>query len=110
MNPRIPEPGMVARWTTRRPPAVGERCDECGTRLADVACDGCGQLAGETVGMLATVIDGPAGVRLVVAEHTAEGWTPVRSLPATRANVAALSRPGATGPARVPSTTHGGLW
>jgi hypothetical protein len=100
--------GVVARWTTRRP-AAGQRCDECGEVLVEVACDGCGQLAGETVGMLATVVDSPAGVRLVVAEHAPEGWTPVRSLPATRANVAALSRPGAAGPAPVAST-HGGLW
>jgi hypothetical protein len=104
-----PAPGAVARWTTRRRTAPGERCKECGEVLVEVACDGCGQLAGEPVGMLATVVDTPAGARLVIAEHTPEGWTPVRSVPATRANVAALSRPGATGPVPAAST-RGGLW
>jgi hypothetical protein len=109
MTALTPTPGVVARWTTRRRPGPGQRCDECGEGLADVACDRCGQLAGEMVGMLATVMDSPAGVRLVIAEHTPDGWTPVRSLPATRANVAALSRPGATGPTPAAST-RGGLW
>ena len=49
------------------------------------------------------------GARLVIAEHTPDGWTPLRSVPATRANVAALSRPGATGPAPAASTDRG-LW
>lgn len=104
-----PTPGVVARWTTRRRPAAGQRCDECGEVLLDVACAGCGQLAGEPAGMLATVLDTPAGARLVIAEHTPEGWAPVRSIPATRANVAALSRPGATGP-ESDTSTSGGLW
>ncbi len=82
MNAPTPRrPGVVARWTTRRRPAAGTRCDECGEVLVDIACDGCGQLAGEIVGMLATVVDTPAGARLVIAEHTPEGWTPVRSRP-----------------------------
>ena len=109
MNAPTPAPGAVARWTTRRRPVAGQRCDECGQVLDAIACDGCGQLAGEPVGMLATVVDTPAGARLVIAEHTPEGWTPVRWVPATRANVAALSRPGATSPARAAST-RGGLW
>jgi hypothetical protein len=109
MNTPTPIPGAVARWTTRRHPVTGQRCDECGQVLDDVACDGCGQLAGEPVGMLATVVDTPAGARLVIAERTPEGWTPVRSAPATRANVAALSRPCATGPAPAASTDRG-LW
>jgi hypothetical protein len=104
-----PAPGAVARWTTRRRPVAGQRCDECGQVLLDVACAGCGQLAGEPVGMLATVVDTPAGARLVVAGHTPEGWTPVRSVPPTPANIAALSRPGATGPAPAASTPRG-LW
>jgi hypothetical protein len=104
-----PMPGVVARWTTRRRPGPGQRCDECGESLADLACGRCGQLASELVGMLATVVDAPAGARLVIAEHTPQGWTPVQSIPATRANVAALSRPGATGPAPV-AATRGGLW
>jgi hypothetical protein len=104
-----PTPGVVARWITRRRPGPGQCCDECGEVLADLACGRCGQLAGELVGMLATVVDTLAGARLVIAEHTPEGWAPVQSVPATRANVAALSRPGATGPAPVASTT-GGLW
>jgi hypothetical protein len=109
MSAPTPTPGVVARWTTRSRPARRERCDECGEVLRDVACGRCGQLAGEPVGMLATVVDTPAGARLVIAEHTPEGWTPVRSVPATQANIAALSRPGATGPAPAAST-HGGLW
>jgi hypothetical protein len=110
MTAPAPTPGVVARWTTRRRRAPGQRCEECGEVLADVACGRCGQLAGETVGMLATVLDTPAGVRLVIAEHTPEGWTPVRSLPATRVSVAALSRPGSTGPAPITPTTPRGLW
>jgi hypothetical protein len=110
MTAPTPTPGVIARWTTRRAPSPGQRCAECGTRLDVVACRGCGQLAGETVAMLATVVECPAGVRLVVAEHTPEGWTPVRSLPATQANVTALSRPGATGPAPAVASTPGGLW
>jgi hypothetical protein len=106
MNAPTPTPGVLARWTTRRHPAAGQRCDECGQVLDAVACDGCGQLAGEPVGMLATVVDTPTGARLVIAEHTPDGWTPVRSVPATRANVAALSRPDATGPA--PAASNGG--
>jgi len=104
-----PTPGVVARWTIRRCPAAGAVCEECGEVLGDLACDACGQLAGELVGMLATVVDTPAGARLVIAEHTPQGWTPVQSVPATRANVAALSRPGATGPAPI-AATRGGLW
>jgi hypothetical protein len=109
MSAPTPTPGVVARWTTRRRPAAGQRCDECGHLLDAIACDGCGQLAGDPVGMLATVVDIPAGACLVIAEHTSEGWTPVRSVPATRANVAALARPGATGAASA-AATHGGLW
>ena len=109
MNAPTPTPGVVARWTTRRRPAAGQRCDECGEVLLDVACDRCGQLPGELVGMLATVVDTPAGARLVIAEHTPDGWAPVKSVPATRANVAALTRPGTTGPGPVASTRRG-LW
>jgi hypothetical protein len=60
--------------------------------------------------MLATVLDTPAGLRLVIAERTSGGWAPVRTLPATVANVAALSRPGATGPAAQAARLGGGLW
>jgi hypothetical protein len=102
--------GVVARWTARRHPAAGSLCDECREVLVDMQCECCGQLAGELVAMLATVVDTLAGARLVIAEHGAEGWTPIRSVPATRANVAALSRPGATGPAPVGASTFGGLW
>jgi hypothetical protein len=59
------------------------------------------------VGMLATVVDSPAGARLVIAERTPDGWVPVRTVPATAANVAALSRPGATGPTPVTATSGG---
>lgn len=104
-----PTLGMVARWTARRRPSASV-CDECRALLVESQCQNCGQLAGELVAMLATVVDTLAGARLVIAEHGAEGWTPIRSVPATRANVAALSRPGATGPAPVGASTFGGLW
>jgi hypothetical protein len=102
--------GVVARWTARRHPAAGSLCDECREVLVDMQCGCCGQLAGEIVAMLAKVVDTPAGARIVVAEHDVEGWTPIRSVPATRANVAALSRPGATGPAPMGAPTFGALW
>ena len=47
MTAPTPTPGVVARWTTRRRPAAGDRCDECGDPRPDIACDGCGQLAGD---------------------------------------------------------------
>jgi hypothetical protein len=102
-------PGLVARWITRRPPAAGAMCDECGEVLAAIECRCCGQLGGETVGMLAALVDTPAGARLVIAEHTAQGWVPVRTVPATPSNVAALARPGATGPAPGAAPV-GGFW
>jgi hypothetical protein len=111
MTAPTPTPGLVARWTTRRPPLPGQCCDECDEVLVDIACAGCGQLAGRLVAMLATVIQTPAGTRLVIAERGPEGWTPLRTLTATRANVAALSRPGATGPTRTAVGSRvGGLW
>ncbi len=99
--------GVVARWTTSPRPAPGAICDECGAALHDTACGRCGQLGGRPIGMLATVIDSPAGVRLVIAERTPEGWVPVRTVPATATNVAALSRQGATDPAKATSTSGG---
>jgi hypothetical protein len=107
MSAQTLSPGVVARWTARRRPGRDERCEECGAILKCVTCDGCGQLAGELVGMLATVVDSPAGARLVIAERTPEGWAPVRAVPATQANVTALSRQGATGPAPVTSASGG---
>ena len=104
-----PTTGVVARWTTRRRPVVGTICDECRELIVDMECECCGQLAGEIVGLLATVVDTAVGARLVIAEHTPDGWAPIQSLPATRNNIAALSRPGATGPAPAASTL-GGLW
>ncbi len=103
-------PGIVARWTTRRRPAPGTACDECGTVPDDLRCDGCGQLAGHPVAMLATILDTPAGPQLVIAERTGAGggWIPVRRLPATPDTVRALARPGATGPQPAP-TALGGL-
>jgi hypothetical protein len=104
-------PGVVARWTARRRPSPGAVCDECGTVLDALVCGGCGQLAGGPVGMLATVVDTPAGPQLVVAERAGAGggWIPVRRLPATSDAVRALARPGATGPRPAPSAL-GGLW
>lgn len=104
-----PTPGVVARWTTRRR-AAGGPCSECGTRVDETTCPECGQLAGELAAMLATVVDTPAGARVVIAEHTARGWVAVRTVPATDANVAALSRTGATGPAPKATAPVGGLW
>jgi hypothetical protein len=105
-----PTPGVVARWTTRRRPVVGAVCEECATALVDIACEGCGQLAGRPVGMLASVIDTPAGPQLVIAERTAAGdWTPVRRGPATSEAVRVLARPGATGP-QARNQAAGGLW
>jgi len=103
-------PGLVARWTSRRYPAAGSICDECRELVVDMECRCCGQLAGELVGMLAVVVDTAAGARLVIAEHAADGWVPIQSVPATRANVTALSRPGATGPALAGVSTVGRMW
>jgi hypothetical protein len=100
-------PGIVARWTTHTRPAAGVVCDECATVLDDVACGTCGQLAGTPVGMLATLIDTPAGRQLVIARRTAGGWASVRTAAATPENLRALARPDATGP--VPAAI-GGLW
>jgi hypothetical protein len=100
-------PGVVARWTTRPRPTAGAICDECGTALHDGRCANCGQLAGQPVGMIATLVDTPAGARIVVAERSAGGWAPVRTITATEDNLRALARSGATGPA---PAAVGGLW
>src|SRR5262245_31255214 len=106
-----PTPGIVARWTIRRRPASGTRCDECGEVLHGSVCGQCGQLAGPVVGMIATVIDTADGLRLVIAERTGRGdWTPIRTLPATQDNVNALTRPGATGPEPPAARLTGSLW
>jgi hypothetical protein len=105
-----PRPGLVARWTTRRPPAAGSLCDECATVLVDVACQRCGQLAGEAVGMLATVVDAGGELRIVIAQRTGKGdWTPIRTMSATAEAVRSLVRPDATGPT-ARATSSGGLW
>jgi hypothetical protein len=91
--------GVVARWTTRPRPAPGASCEECGVALDAARCSGCGQLAGRPVGMLATLVDSPAGARIIVAQRVAGGWAPISTVPATEDNVRALSRPTATGPA-----------
>ena len=69
-----PTPGLVARWTTRRPPAAGSLCEECAAVLVDVACQRCGQLAGEAVGMLATVLNAldPADRAALVASYASD--------------------------------------
>jgi hypothetical protein len=106
-----PTPGVVARWTSRHRPPAGSACDECGTTLTDTTCNRCGQLAGRLVGMLATVVDTPAGPQLVIAERTVRGdWTPIRTFAATREAVRAISRPGATGPSQPATPAIGGLW
>jgi len=92
-------PAVVARWTSRPSPAPGATCDECAAALRNARCEGCGQLAGRPVGMLATLVETPTGVRIVVAQRIAGGWAPVNTVPATSENLRALTRPGATGPA-----------
>ena len=105
-----PASGVVARWTVRRRPAAGAVREECSTVLVDVACDQCGELARHPVGMIAVVVQTPAGPQLVIAERTAAGdWAPTRRGPATVDTVRALRRPGATGPGPVPAA-DGGLW
>jgi hypothetical protein len=100
-------PAVVARWTSRPNPTSGATCDECAAPLHNARCDGCGQLAGRPVGMLATLVDTPAGAHIVVAQRIAGGWAPINTLPATSENLRALRRPGATGPERA---VVGGLW
>jgi hypothetical protein len=99
-------PGIVARWTV--PQTI--TCDECAT-ASHVACKECGQrFAGRPVGMLASVVDTPAGPQLVVSMRDETGnWTPVRRAPATAGNVRTVARPGATGPQRRLDES-GGLW
>jgi hypothetical protein len=104
--PTIPT-GVVARWTSRPRPAQGAACDECGVALDGPRCAGCGQLAGRLVGMLATLVDTPAGAHIVVSQRVAGGWAPISTVPATEDNLRALSRPAATGPA---PAAVGGLW
>jgi hypothetical protein len=97
-------PGVVARWTS--PQDI--TCDECAMAVA-VACAECGQrFADRPVGMLASVVDTPAGPQLVIARRDESGnWTPIRRVPATTSNVRALARPGATGPGHPLSETGG---
>jgi hypothetical protein len=103
-------PGIVARWTARRPPRAGDRCDECGTPVTEIACSGCGQLIGQAVGMLATVVEAAGELRLVVAQRTGRGdWIPIQTIAATAEAVRAIARSGSTGP--LPgSVAAGGLW
>jgi hypothetical protein len=111
MTTPAPTPGVIARWTTRRPPRTGDRCDECGTPVTNTACAECGQLAGRAVGMLATVVETPAGRQLVIAQRTGHGdWTPVQTMPATIEAVRAVGRPGATGPFTSQLRSGGRLW
>lgn len=70
-------------------------CDECGETVErDVQCPGCGQLSAGTVGMLAAVIHGPNGARLVIAERAPNGggWVPISNRPATTEAVRAVRR------------------
>lgn len=83
---------IVARWTAHR---SGPSCDECGTRTAGTAgspCPGCGEIPGPSVGMVAAVIDTPAGSRLVVARREGTGWVPVRHVDATPKAVRMIRR------------------
>ena len=54
-----PTPGVIARWTTRRPPRAGDRCNDCRIAVTRRVCAECGQLTGQSVGMLATVVETP---------------------------------------------------
>jgi hypothetical protein len=94
-------PRVLARWATRQRPASGAICDECAAVLYGDRCDCCGQLAGQLIGMLATLVDTPAGACIVVARRTAGGWAPINTFPPTPENLRALARPEAVGPARV---------
>ena len=100
-------PAVVARWTTRPRPAPNATCDECAATLHEPRCTNCGQLGGRLVGMIATLVDTPAGSCIVVAQRVAGGWAPVNTIPATEDSLRALARPGATGPA--PAAVRG-LW
>jgi hypothetical protein len=104
-GPAHQAPGIVARWAGRRRTAV---CGECGepAAVAGTSCALCGQLPGEPVGMLATVIDTPAGPRLVIATRIGGGWVPVRAVEATSEALRMVRRQHDTGRA----TAAGGLW
>jgi len=90
---------VVARWAGS--PRAGEAviCDECGEAVATGGrCPGCYQLAPEPVGMLATVVDTPAGPRLVITERdpSAARWVPTRVVPATGEAVRMVRRAAAS--------------
>ena len=109
--------GVVARWASRRSSNRAVLC-ECGEAVkAGWPCPGCRQIAGdatETVGMLAAVVDLPAGARLVVAEQTPDrgGWVPIRCLPPSGEAIRMLRRQAAQPTAAAADATRGGggLW
>jgi hypothetical protein len=102
--------GVVARWTARCRPPTGGRCDECGTAVTGIACDECGQSAVYAVGMLATVVDTPAGPQLVIAERTSlGGWTPLQVMAPTTDAIEAVKRAEARAPWPVPDLSLPGV-
>lgn len=89
-----PRPGVLARWAGAARTDQPVICGECGEAApAGSPCPGCHQLAAERVGMLATLVDTPAGARLVVAERDPHGgWVPIRAVPATGEAVRMIRR------------------
>lgn len=98
--------GVIARWSSRRPAPVCAECGEPTPGAAGTPCDGCGQLTGSPVGMLATVVDSPAGARLVVAKRVGGSWVPVSNIAATDEAVRMVRRQGVI---ETPAA-GGGLW
>jgi hypothetical protein len=70
--------GLVARWVGGRP-GTG-LCPACGEDLDGNQCPSCGHVVtAQRRAQIATVVDTPAGRRLVVAERTrGGGWVPTR--------------------------------
>lgn len=92
MSPRT---GVVARWAGTPRTGRAVICGECGEAVTSGEhCGGCGQLAAEPVGMLATVLDTPSGPLLVIAERdpAATRWVPTRTVAATSEAVRMVAR------------------
>jgi len=82
---------VVARWTSPRRTRP-QPCDECAESTAGPMCAGCGQLVGGLVGMLAILVDTPAGRQLVISQRVGSGWVPLRAMPASVETVAMVRR------------------
>jgi hypothetical protein len=109
MTAPTPITGVVARWTGRRRQGAPVRCGECGEdAISGAPCPGCRQIAGDAVAMMATVVDTPAGARLVIAERTRTGWTPTRTVEATDEAVRVIRRQDTA--TEDVTASIGGLW